>query len=103
MDKEKLCDALDETVEAIKDLRNPHEWDSNPLVTLKDLEWTLTELAQGLRKEIDAEFYIAVTRPPSVYRGNPFQIEVGLAYGGDIIILVNFLILVTKHNHYLLE
>ncbi len=55
MDKEKLCDALDETVEAIKDLRNPHEWDSNPLVTLKDLEWTLTELAQGLRKEIDAE------------------------------------------------
>jgi DNA topoisomerase VI subunit B len=29
-------------------------------------------------------FFIAtVTRPPKVYRGNPFQIEVGLAYGGD--------------------
>ncbi|MBT4291784.1 DNA topoisomerase VI subunit B, partial [bacterium] len=26
----------------------------------------------------------SVSRPPSVYRGNPFQIEVGLAYGGDI-------------------
>ena len=35
----------------------------------------------GLTKEIDAEFYTAVTRPPAVYRGNPFQIEVGLAYG----------------------
>ena len=26
--------------------------------------------------------YAAVTRPPSVYRGNPFQVEVGIAYGG---------------------
>ena len=24
----------------------------------------------------------AATRPPAVYRGNPFQIEVALAYGG---------------------
>ena len=38
----------------------------------------------GLRKQIEADFYTAVTRPPSVYRGNPFQIEVGLAYGGDL-------------------
>ena len=28
------------------------------------------------------EFYSAATRPPAVYRGNPFLIEVGLAYGG---------------------
>ncbi|MBU4500975.1 MAG: DNA topoisomerase VI subunit B [Nanoarchaeota archaeon] len=41
-------------------------------------------IEKGLKKEIDADFYIAVTRPPAVYRGNPFQIEVGLAYGGDI-------------------
>ena len=27
---------------------------------------------------------VATTRPPAVYRGNPFQIEVGLAYGGDL-------------------
>jgi DNA topoisomerase-6 subunit B len=25
-----------------------------------------------------------VTRPPKVYRGNPFQVEVGLAYGGQL-------------------
>ena len=30
---------------------------------------------------VPGEFYAAATRPPGVYRGNPFQIEVGLAYG----------------------
>ena len=35
----------------------------------------------GLYKQIKGEFYTAVSRPPSVYRGNPFAIEVGLAYG----------------------
>ncbi len=34
----------------------------------------------GLKKEIEADFYTAVTRFPAVYRGNPFQIEVGIAY-----------------------
>jgi DNA topoisomerase-6 subunit B len=38
----------------------------------------------GLLKGIQAEFYTASTRPPAVYRGNPFQIEVGLAYGGEL-------------------
>jgi len=38
----------------------------------------------GLAKQIEAAFYTAVTRPPAVYRGNPFQIEAGLAYGGSI-------------------
>jgi DNA topoisomerase VI subunit B len=28
-------------------------------------------------------FIATVTRPPKVYRGNPFQVEVGLAYGGS--------------------
>jgi DNA topoisomerase VI subunit B len=28
-------------------------------------------------------FIATVTRPPRVYRGNPFQVEVGLAYGGS--------------------
>ena len=38
----------------------------------------------GLKQRFEADFYTSVSRPPSVYRGNPFQIEVGLAYGGDI-------------------
>jgi len=41
------------------------------------------ELERGLKKEIRAEFYAAVTRPPAVYRGNPFIIEAGVAYGGE--------------------
>ncbi len=36
----------------------------------------------GLKKIVPGEFFVATTRPPAVYRGNPFQIEVGLAYGG---------------------
>jgi DNA topoisomerase-6 subunit B len=35
----------------------------------------------GLYKQITGDFYTAVTRPPAVYRGNPFVIEAGLAYG----------------------
>jgi DNA topoisomerase-6 subunit B len=41
-------------------------------------------ILNGLLKEIKAEFYTASTRPPAVYRGNPFQIEVGIAYGGEL-------------------
>jgi DNA topoisomerase-6 subunit B len=40
-------------------------------------------LEKGLRKEVAAEFYTAVTRPPEIYRGIPFVIEVALAYGGQ--------------------
>lgn len=41
-------------------------------------------ILSGLLKEIKAEFYTASTRGPAVYRGNPFQIEVGVAYGGEL-------------------
>jgi DNA topoisomerase VI subunit B len=41
-------------------------------------------LAKGLLKELKAEFHTAATREPAVYRGNPFQIEVGLAFGGQL-------------------
>lgn len=42
------------------------------------------QILSGLLQGVKAEFYSASTRPPSVYRGNPFQIEVGLAYGGEL-------------------
>src|SRR6266849_5330120 len=38
-------------------------------------------ILHGLYKQIKGEFYTAVTRPAAVYRGNPFIIEAGLAYG----------------------
>ncbi len=41
-------------------------------------------LLKGLRARFKAEYYDAVTRPPAVYRGNPFQVEVALAHGGSL-------------------
>jgi DNA topoisomerase VI subunit B len=39
---------------------------------------------EGVEKIKGHHYFIAtVTRPPRVYRGNPFQVEVGLAYGGS--------------------
>ena len=37
-------------------------------------------IAAGLAKELEADFVTAVTRGPTVYRGNPFQIEAGIAH-----------------------
>ena len=41
-------------------------------------------ILQSLRQQIQADFFTARTRPPVVYRGNPFLVEVGLAYGGSL-------------------
>jgi len=41
-------------------------------------------LLAGICKEVKAEFFTATTRDPAVYRGNPFQIEIALAYGGEL-------------------
>ncbi len=39
-------------------------------------------LLKGLHQVVPGEFYAAATRPPAVYRGNPFLIEAAIAYGG---------------------
>ena len=42
-------------------------------------------LRRGLEAGVEgAEFYASITRPPAVYRGNPFQVEVGIAFGGKL-------------------
>ncbi len=41
-------------------------------------------LIEGLKRRFKADYYFSSTRPPSVYRGNPFVVEVGLAYGGEL-------------------
>ncbi len=40
------------------------------------------QLVNGLAAVVSADFYASTTRPPAVYRGNPFIIEAALAYGG---------------------
>ena len=39
------------------------------------------QLLEGLHKELQADFYSVTTRPAAAYRGNPFQVEVAIAYG----------------------
>ena len=41
-------------------------------------------IKKGLSKAIDSRFASTVTRLPTVSQGNPFQIEVGLVFGGDL-------------------
>lgn len=41
-------------------------------------------LLKSLKRGVTAEFYATVTRNPSVYRGNPFLVEAGIAYGGSL-------------------
>jgi len=38
-------------------------------------------MLESLKKIVDAEFYESVSRSPAVYRGNPFLVEAGVAYG----------------------
>ncbi len=41
-------------------------------------------IKKGLSKAIDSSFASTITRNPKVSQGNPFQIEVGLVFGGDL-------------------
>ncbi|WP_336025297.1 DNA topoisomerase VI subunit B [Halobellus salinisoli] len=38
----------------------------------------------GLKKEFDADFYAASTRDAEVHGGDPFVVEAGIAYGGEL-------------------
>jgi len=42
-------------------------------------------LKKSLEAEYDLEFAHAITRSPTVYRGNPFQIEIAIGYGGELV------------------
>jgi len=71
-------DASSELLEAMRetDIIAP------PTDCLSPIESDLIE--EGLRKEYDADFYAASTRDASVHGGDPFIVEAGLAYGGDV-------------------
>jgi DNA topoisomerase VI subunit B len=66
------AEALYKTIQATKIMAPP----SNCIAPIGE-----KAILHGLYKQIKGDFYTAVTRPPAVYRGNPFIIEAGLAYG----------------------
>jgi DNA topoisomerase-6 subunit B len=75
--KDVTREAVEKLIEGIKNTKII----SPPVDCISPIGQELLE--KGLKKEINAEFYAAITRPPSVYRGNPFIVEAGIAYGGE--------------------
>jgi DNA topoisomerase-6 subunit B len=71
-------DAASELLEAMRatDIISP------PTNCLAPITADLVEA--GLKKEYDAEFYAAATRDADVHGGDPFIVEAGIAYGGDL-------------------
>ncbi len=43
-----------------------------------------TLVMEGLKRRFKADFFVSHTRPPAVYRGNPFVVEAGIAFGGAL-------------------
>ncbi|SNZ04397.1 DNA topoisomerase-6 subunit B [Natronoarchaeum philippinense] len=71
-------DAASDLLEAMRttDIMAP------PTNCLAPIEADLVEA--GLRKEFDADFYAAATRDAEVHGGDPFIVEAGIAYGGEL-------------------
>ena len=67
-----IAEALYQTVQATKIVAPP----TNCLSPIGE-----KAILAGIYNQIKGEFYTAVSRRPSVYRGNPFIIEAGLAFG----------------------
>ncbi len=42
------------------------------------------EFEKGVQQVVNPEFAVAVSRPATVYRGNPFKVEACIAWGGEI-------------------
>ncbi len=103
--KEEFCRVGPKTCDQILELAGLPERKSPHKLVQDDVQKLLDALAQtrlpapptdclspigealvmaGLKQGVTADFYTSVTRPAAVYRGNPFLIEVGLAYGGDL-------------------
>lgn len=67
------------TIQRIKDAIEDTKIKSPPLTCIAPIGEDL--IIAGLKKEVEADFFIAASRKPVVYRGRPFAVEVGIAYG----------------------
>ena len=73
------------SVEGIQDLLSAFmavKIQAPPTDCLSPIEELL--IKKGLEKAIDSRYAATVTRAPTVSQGNPFQVEVGLVFGGDL-------------------
>nr|WP_310736992.1 DNA topoisomerase VI subunit B [Natranaeroarchaeum sulfidigenes] len=76
-----IADSRDTASELLEAMRETSIM-SPPTNCLSPISDTLVEA--GLRKEYDADFYAASTRDADVHGGDPFIVEAGIAYGGEL-------------------
>ena len=67
------------TIQKLKDAIENTKIKAPPLTCIAPIGEEL--IIAGLKKEVEADFFIAASRKPVVYRGRPFAVEVGIAYG----------------------
>ncbi|MCR9245946.1 MAG: DNA topoisomerase VI subunit B [bacterium] len=67
------------TVGRLKDAIDDTKIKAPPLSCIAPIGEDL--IIKGLKKEVEADVYMAASRKPVVYRGRPFAVEVGIAYG----------------------
>ncbi|MFT7537809.1 MAG: DNA topoisomerase-6 subunit B [Hyphomicrobiaceae bacterium] len=67
------------TIQKLKDAIEITKIKAPPLTCIAPIGEDL--IIAGLKKEVEADFFIAASRKPVVYRGRPFAVEVGIAYG----------------------
>lgn len=67
------------TIQKLKDAIEETKIKAPPLTCIAPIGEDL--IIAGLKKEVEADFFIAASRKPVVYRGRPFAVEVGIAYG----------------------
>ena len=67
------------TIQKLKDAIEVTKIKAPPLTCIAPIGEDL--IIAGLKKEVEADFFIATSRKPVVYRGRPFAVEVGVAYG----------------------
>jgi DNA topoisomerase VI subunit B len=67
------------TVQKLKDAIEITKIKAPPLTCIAPIGEEL--IIAGLKKEVEADFFNASSRKPVVYRGRPFAVEVGIAYG----------------------
>jgi DNA topoisomerase-6 subunit B len=77
----EIADSRDTSSELLEAMR-----ETNILAPPTDCLSPITaELVEaGLKKEYDADFYAAATRDADVHGGDPFIVEAGIAYGGEL-------------------
>jgi DNA topoisomerase-6 subunit B len=77
----ELVDDRDATSDLLEGMRETDIM-APPTSCLSPITEDLVEA--GIRKEFDADFYAAATRDAEVHGGDPFVVEAGIAYGGEL-------------------